>query len=80
MMRYLASGRGVIRDLDELRQPMADVLDYFIQQKKELERYRRKYGELNESDRADDEVDDDGDDNSDDDGDDDSDESDSEQE
>jgi adenylate cyclase len=59
---------------------MADVLDYFIKQKKELERYRRKYGELNESDRADDEVDDDGDDNSDDDGDDDSDESDSEQE
>lgn len=36
----------MIRELNELRAPMASVLDVFVQQREELERYRRKYGAL----------------------------------
>lgn len=45
-MRHLAQGGGVLRDFNELRGPMASVLDYFVQQKQELERYRELYGRL----------------------------------
>lgn len=48
-MRYLAKGDGPLRELNQLRAPMASVLDFFVQQKKELERYRATYGALPDS-------------------------------
>ncbi len=45
-MRYLAKCDGPLHELDQLRAPMAAVVDFFVQQKKELERYRAAYGEL----------------------------------
>lgn len=48
-MRHLAIGGGALRELNQLRAPMAAVFDYFLKQKEELERYKQKYGELDES-------------------------------
>ncbi|KJZ76588.1 Adenylate cyclase [Hirsutella minnesotensis 3608] len=45
-MRHMAVGGGVLRELEDLRAPMDDVLQFFIQQKKELDMYRAKYGAL----------------------------------
>lgn len=52
-MRYLARCDGPLRELDQLRAPMAAVLDFFVHQKKELERYRTKYGDLSDSEHDD---------------------------
>jgi hypothetical protein len=49
-MRYLAKCDGPLRELNQLRAPMASVLDHFVQQKKDLERYRAIYGDLPSSD------------------------------
>ena len=49
-MRYLAKCDGPLRELNQLRAPMASVLDHFVQQKKDLERYRAIYGDLPDSD------------------------------
>lgn len=48
-MRHLAIGGGTLRELNQLRAPMAAVFDYFLKQKEELERYKQKYGELDDS-------------------------------
>lgn len=48
-MRYLAKCEGPLKELNQLRAPMASVLDYFVQQQKQLERYRLKYGDLPDS-------------------------------
>ena len=54
-MRHLAVGGGVLRELNDLRGPMAAVLDFFVQQKQELDRYKQRYGELSDHDYTDDE-------------------------
>lgn len=41
-----------MRELNDLRGPMASILDYFVQQKRELERYKDKYGDLSNSDNG----------------------------
>jgi adenylate cyclase len=51
-MRHLARGEGTLRELNDLRGPMASILDYFVQQKRELERYKDKYGDLSNSDNG----------------------------
>ncbi|PHH89593.1 hypothetical protein CDD83_5706 [Cordyceps sp. RAO-2017] len=45
-MRHLAMGGGTLRELDDLRAPMEDVLEFFVQQKRELDMYRERYGAL----------------------------------
>ncbi|KYK56020.1 adenylate cyclase, ACY [Drechmeria coniospora] len=47
-LRHIAKGGGTLRELNDLRGPMADVLDLFAAQKKELERYKKLYGPLSE--------------------------------
>jgi hypothetical protein len=49
-MRHLARGGGVLRELNDLRGPMGLVLDFFVHQREELERYKRRFGELPGSD------------------------------
>ncbi|KEY65168.1 hypothetical protein S7711_08278 [Stachybotrys chartarum IBT 7711] len=49
-MRHLAMGGGVLRELNDLRAPMAAILDFFVQQKNELARYKAMYGELPDGD------------------------------
>ncbi|KAM4059472.1 protein phosphatase 2C domain-containing protein [Hirsutella rhossiliensis] len=49
-MRHLAVGSGALRELDELRAPMDAVIDFFVQQKRELDLYRKRYGALPRSD------------------------------
>ncbi|KND90187.1 Adenylate cyclase [Tolypocladium ophioglossoides CBS 100239] len=65
-MRHLAMGGGVLRELNDLRGPMAMVLDFFVSQKKELEQYKQRYGALPgpEDDAADDEEEEESEDNS----------------
>lgn len=45
-MRYNAKCDGPLTDIDQLRGPMAAVLDHFIQQQNELARYRELFGPL----------------------------------
>ncbi|KAI1105509.1 PP2C-domain-containing protein [Jackrogersella minutella] len=45
-MRHIAIGGGPIKSLEDLRTPMAVVLDNLAIQLAELERYKAKYGEL----------------------------------
>lgn len=56
-MRHLASGGGVLQELNELRAPMASVLDFFVKQKADLARYKAKYGDLSSSSGSDDDDD-----------------------
>ncbi|CAH0048025.1 unnamed protein product [Clonostachys solani] len=51
-MRHLARGEGTLRELNDLRGPMSAILDYFVQQKRELERYKDKYGDLSDPDNG----------------------------
>jgi adenylate cyclase len=57
-MRHLAIGGGVIKELDELRGPMSDILDELTAQRKELERYKKRYGKLPSPESSDDDEDD----------------------
>lgn len=64
-MRHLAIGGGTLRELNQLRAPMAAVFEFFLKQKEELDRYKERYGELDDERRngvADDVEDDDDDD------------------
>lgn len=45
-MRHIAMGGGQINSLDDLRTPMAVVLDNLAIQLAELEKYKAKYGDL----------------------------------
>lgn len=45
-MRHIAMGSGPIHSLDDLRTPMAVVLDNLAIQMAELERYKAKFGDL----------------------------------
>lgn len=45
-MRHLAVGSGAISKLDDLRAPMADVLESLAVQLEELQRYKARFGEL----------------------------------
>ncbi|KPM39952.1 Adenylate cyclase [Neonectria ditissima] len=45
-MRHLAVGGGTFSLLEELGGPMSSVLDHFLTQHKQLERYTKKYGKL----------------------------------
>lgn len=45
-MRHLAKGNIVLKELNELRAPMAAVFDHFKQQQEELARYKALYGPL----------------------------------
>jgi len=47
-MRHIAMGSGRINCLADLRAPMAMVLDSFTAQLAELQRYRARYGSLEE--------------------------------
>ncbi|CAM1507214.1 Fc.00g068550.m01.CDS01 [Cosmosporella sp. VM-42] len=66
-MRHLAIGGGTIKELTDLKGPMAAVLDHFNSQRDELERYRKMYGALPPADSSpidssdEDDDDDDGD-------------------
>lgn len=53
-MRHIAMGGGQINTLDDIRMPMATVLDNLTVQLAELERYKAKYGDLASSDGEDD--------------------------
>lgn len=56
-MRYLATGGGTLRELNQLRAPMSQIFEIFAQQRRELERYRERFGPLPESeDAGDDQV------------------------
>ncbi|TVY20554.1 Adenylate cyclase, partial [Lachnellula arida] len=46
--RHLAAGRPNLTDLDQLRAPMGDVLGALTSQLKELQRYKARYGELDQ--------------------------------
>jgi adenylate cyclase len=54
-MRHMAVGGGMLRELNDLRGPMAAVFDYFSQQKQQLERYKQRYGELSDDNYSDEE-------------------------
>lgn len=46
-MRYNAKlGEGLLTDINQIRGPMAAILDHFTQQQNELARYRELYGPL----------------------------------
>ncbi|OAA79587.1 adenylate cyclase [Akanthomyces lecanii RCEF 1005] len=45
-MRHLSKGNIVLKELNELRAPMAAVFDHFKQQQEELARYKALYGPL----------------------------------
>jgi adenylate cyclase len=47
-MRHLAAGGGEIAKLDDLRAPMTNVLDIIAESMLELQRYKQRYGELDE--------------------------------
>ncbi|KAF3061462.1 Adenylate cyclase [Daldinia childiae] len=49
-MRHIAMGSGQITSLDDLRTPMAVVLDNLAAQLAELERYKARYGDLTTTD------------------------------
>ncbi|RYP34624.1 hypothetical protein DL767_004184 [Monosporascus sp. MG133] len=49
-MRHLAMGSGPIQKLDDLRTPMPVILDNLALQLAELEKYKAKYGPLDEED------------------------------
>jgi adenylate cyclase len=46
--RHLAVGRPNIMDLDQLRAPMGDILGALTAQLQELQRYKARYGELDD--------------------------------
>ncbi|KAI1435329.1 protein phosphatase 2C [Xylaria sp. CBS 124048] len=48
-LRHTAAGGGQIRQLDDLRAPMAVILSHVAKEMAELERYRAKYGPLLDS-------------------------------
>ncbi|KAK5987569.1 Adenylate cyclase [Cladobotryum mycophilum] len=48
-MRHIAMGGGILRELNELRAPMAAIFAHFTQQQEELERYKKRYGELDDT-------------------------------
>lgn len=54
-------GSGPIYALDDLRAPISDVLSVFQQQMAELQRYKAKYGHIEEVEDSDDDDDDDDD-------------------
>lgn len=47
-MRHLAAGGGQISKLDDLRAPMTNVLDIIAESMAELQRYKERFGELDE--------------------------------
>lgn len=53
-MRHLAAGSGQITHLDDLRAPMTDVLSSLAEQLMELQRYKAKFGELQDRNRIED--------------------------
>ena len=56
-IRHIAIGQGPISELNDLRVPIAAVLDAFGEHMKELRRYRAKYGPLDDDcERSDESV------------------------
>ncbi|KAM0254800.1 hypothetical protein ACHAQJ_006399 [Trichoderma viride] len=51
-MRHLAIGGGALRELNQLRAPMAAVFAAFLKQKDELDRYKQKFGELDDDEHS----------------------------
>lgn len=47
-MRHLAIGGSTLRELNQLRAPMAAVFEFFLKQKEELDRYKEKYGPIDD--------------------------------
>lgn len=47
-MRHLAIGGGTLRELNQLRAPMAQIFSVFAEERDELARYRQKFGPLTE--------------------------------
>lgn len=45
-MRHIATGRRQLTHLEELRAPMSEVLDGLAAQLAELERYKAKFGPI----------------------------------
>ena len=45
--------KGPLKDFSELRGPMSGVLDSFIKDLQQLQRYKQKYGDLSESEAGD---------------------------
>lgn len=61
-MRHLAIGSGTIKELEDLKGPMSDILDQFMAQTNELARYKKRYGELPSPGSSEEDEDDDDDD------------------
>ncbi|KAI1761848.1 PP2C-domain-containing protein [Hypoxylon sp. FL1150] len=55
-MRHISMGGGQINTLDDIRMPMAAVLDNLTDQLAQLERYKAKYGDLATTDGEDDDA------------------------
>ena len=51
-MRHLAIGNRRITQLDDLRAPMSDVLNNLAAQLAELQRYKARFGEIEEIDEG----------------------------
>ncbi|KAL2207233.1 PP2C-domain-containing protein [Sarocladium strictum] len=52
-MRHMATGSGVLRELNDLRAPMASVLDHFAKEQKKLAKYRARYGDISSDESSD---------------------------
>ena len=52
--RHLAIGNCSLHTLEQLRAPMEEVLGGLAEQLKELQRYKAKFGELDDADRIED--------------------------
>jgi hypothetical protein len=49
----MATGSGVLRELNDLRAPMASVLDHFAKEQKKLAKYRARYGDISSDESSD---------------------------
>lgn len=49
-MRHIATGRAQLNHLEDLRAPMSEILDGLASQLAELERYKAKFGLLEDYD------------------------------
>jgi hypothetical protein len=49
----MATGSGVLRELNDLRAPMSSVLDHFVKEQKKLAKYRARYGDISSDESSD---------------------------
>lgn len=49
----MATGRGVLRELNDLRAPMSSILDHFLKEQRKLAKYRARYGDISSDESSD---------------------------